>query len=229
MSAVRALETFTGSALTQRIASLEDMFTDSTASSAGTLLTQAQVTRELLASAYVLKQAAGQIHVIVHVIDILLALPHILDPDEKVECLSLGAGNTGKPFDLETNSRVAEFKFIHWQTKSNVIRQNGLFKDLYQLAEYPTTKRKFMYVLDTAQPLKFLNGRRALRSIMSRHRPLWESFQATYGEKYTRVREYYAIKRDLVNVVGMSDILGELLPIVSCGQEGRTINRAPAA
>jgi hypothetical protein len=27
----------------------------------------------------------------------------------------IGAGYTGREFDLETNYRVAEFKFIHWR------------------------------------------------------------------------------------------------------------------
>lgn len=44
-----------------------------------------------------------------------MCLPHILEPDERVESVSLGAGNTGRDFDLETNVRVAEFKFIHWR------------------------------------------------------------------------------------------------------------------
>ncbi|WP_283814259.1 hypothetical protein [Bradyrhizobium aeschynomenes] len=44
----------------------------------------------------------------------MLCLPHILEEGEIVDYVSLGAGNTGRPFDLETNRRIAEFKFIHW-------------------------------------------------------------------------------------------------------------------
>jgi hypothetical protein len=32
---------------------------------------------------------------------------------EQVEKVSLGAGNSGREFDRETNYRVAEFKFVH--------------------------------------------------------------------------------------------------------------------
>jgi hypothetical protein len=66
-----------------------------------------------------------------------------LEPAERVEYLSLGAGNTGKAFDLETDLRVCEFKFINWQGGAEAIRQNALFKDLYLLAEASTAKRKY--------------------------------------------------------------------------------------
>jgi hypothetical protein len=69
---------------------------------------------------------------------------------------------------LETDRRVAEFKFIHWRGGADAIRQNSLFKDYYLLAEHPTKKRKELFVLDTTHPLKFLRGGRALRSVLSK-------------------------------------------------------------
>ena len=111
----------------------------------------------------------------IHAIGILLCLPHILEPDERVQYLSLGAGNTGKAFDLETDRRVAEFKFIHWRG-ADAVRQNGLFKDFYLLAEDPTTKQKLLYVLEEERPRSFLNGRRSLNSIMSTNRKLRHAF-----------------------------------------------------
>jgi hypothetical protein len=62
-----------------------------------------------------MKQVAGQINVVIHALVILLCLPHILKDHEVIEYVSLGAGNTARAFDLETNQRVAEFKFIRWQ------------------------------------------------------------------------------------------------------------------
>ena len=53
-----------------------------------------------------MKRLAGQINVTIHALGILMCLPHILEPDERVESVSLGAGNTGRDFDLETNVRV---------------------------------------------------------------------------------------------------------------------------
>ena len=64
-----------------------------------------------------------------------MCLPHTLEARGAVEYVSLGAGNTGREFDLETNRRIAEFKFIHWRGGAESIRQNQLFKDFYLVAE----------------------------------------------------------------------------------------------
>lgn len=45
----------------------------------------------------------------------LLSLPNILDSGERVESLSLGAGNTPGGHDLVTDRRIAEFKFTRWR------------------------------------------------------------------------------------------------------------------
>ena len=87
-----------------------------------------------------IKQLTGQINVMIHALGILLCLPHILGADEIIDYVSLGAGNTGRGFDLETNRRIAEFKFIHWQGGPQSIRRNALFKDFYEMAEYETDK-----------------------------------------------------------------------------------------
>jgi hypothetical protein len=70
-------------------------------------------------------------------------LPHILEDGERIEYLSLGAGNIGRAFDFETNYRVAEFKFIRWRGGAESIRQNSIFKDYFLLAEGETDKRKY--------------------------------------------------------------------------------------
>ncbi len=114
----------------------------------------------IYAAAKIVKQASRQIDVIIHTIGILRSLEHILEHDEIVESVSLGAGNTGKKFDLETTHRIAEYKFIDWKGGSESIRQNGIFKDFYNLAEHDTSKRKVLYVNGTMFPLKFFKGRR---------------------------------------------------------------------
>src|SRR5258708_16459220 len=110
------------------------------------------VDREVLTAAAAMKRLAGQINVSIHATGILLCLPHILEPGEMVGYVSLGAGNTGRDFDLETNYRIAEFKFIHWRGGAESIRQNQLFKDFYLLSESPSTKRKHLYVIGTEKP-----------------------------------------------------------------------------
>src|SRR5258708_7934565 len=108
-AAAAAMESFAGTNLTSRISALESSFVGKGALDAKQLLVNANISRDLLASANLLKRVAGQIHVVIHAVSILLCLPHLLDPGEQVEYLSLGAGNTGRAFDLETTHRVAEF------------------------------------------------------------------------------------------------------------------------
>ena len=80
-------------------------------------------------------------------------------------------------FDLETNLRVAEFKFINWRGGTETIRQNGVFKDYLLLALHPTAKRKHLYLLGTDHAVKFLRGGRALSSVLNRLG--WMLFKAT--------------------------------------------------
>ena len=61
-----------------------------------------------------------------------------------VPSLVLGAGNTGREFDLETNYRIAEFKFIHWRGGPDTIRQNSIFKDFFLLADGESANRKYL-------------------------------------------------------------------------------------
>lgn len=86
------------------------------------MLGSSGIDREVLAAAAALKRLAGQINVSIHAMGILLCLPHILEPYESVKYMSLGAGNTGRKFDLETNYRIAEFKFIHWRGGPESVR-----------------------------------------------------------------------------------------------------------
>src|SRR5262249_17298856 len=133
-----------------------------------------------LTSAGQLKRLVGQLNVVIHALGIMLCLPKILEAGEIIKSVSLGAGNTGRPFDLETDRRVAEFKFITWRGGAETIRQNSLFKDFYLLAEHDTLKKKYLYVLETSRPLKFLNGGRALDSVLSKNVTLHRQFQHKY-------------------------------------------------
>lgn len=167
------------------------------------------VDHDTLEAAAILKTVAGQVNVVIHALGILLCLPHLLQENEKIESLSLGAGNTGKPFDLETDRRVAEFKFISWRGGPEAIRQNSLFKDLYYLAEHETSKSRHLYVLGTTHALKFLTGGRALSSVLSGNDKLKQDFASRYPD-YHVVSDYYLPRRDLVFIEDVSHLLPEL-------------------
>ena len=217
--AVRRIEAFRGDSLTTRLASLEKAFAGIGPLEAKDLCQAEHLGSTLLDAASDLKQVAAQIDVVIHAIGILVALPSILDETEVVEYLSLGAGNTGRAFDLETNRRIAEFKFINWKDKANAIRQNSVFKDFYFLAEHDTSKDRFLYVLGLSEPLKFLNGRRSLKSVMNA--TLARSFRKQYDTRFSVVREYYHFRKDRVQIVDLIPVLPGLahLEILAPGPE----------
>jgi hypothetical protein len=162
--ALHLLQTFRGTDLTQTIYQIEKSMKGVSAENYAAVLSTSGAKAEVLGAAGLVKQLAGQINVVIHALGILLCLPHILRPGEIVEYVSLGAGNTGRAFDLETNLRVAEFRFIRWQGGPESIRQNSPFKDFYEMAEHDTKKEKYLYVLGTEHGEKFFNGGRTIKA-----------------------------------------------------------------
>lgn len=213
VESAKNIEDFEVGSLTERLSALESIFKLVNKQTSKRLCKNENLTLALLESALVLKQTAGQINVVIHALGILLALPNILLQNEVVQYLSLGAGNAGKPFDLETNKRIAEFKFINWQGGSETIRQNSIFKDFYLLAEADTKKEKYLYILGLQYPLKFLTGGRSLKSVLSRNDKMLTDFQQRYGDKFSRVREYYGYRESAVKIIDLKDKVPEFSEI----------------
>jgi len=209
--AVHLLQTFRGPDLTRTIGQIEKSLKGVSANSYAAVLATSGAKAEILGAAGLVKQLAGQIDVVVHTLGILLCLPYILRPGEVIDYVSLGAGNTNRNFDLETNQRIAEFKFILWQGGSESIRQNSVFKDFYEMAEHETTKEKFLYVLGTEHGEKFFNGGRALLSVLSRHVKLRNDFTEKFGDRYRTVRDYYLPRKGLVVIQDVSPFVPELV------------------
>ena len=199
--AIRTIERFKGTNLTDSIATIETDIVGLGISDSDRYCNEKSIDGELLSSAFAVKRASSQIDVIIHAAGILHSLKNILETGEVIESLSLGAGSTGKRFDLETNFRVAEFKFIDWKGGSETIRQNNLFMDFFELAEYETEKRKCLYVIGTESPLKFLNGGRALSSVLSRDsKNILRTIADKYGPEVATVRDYYLLKKAEVEI-----------------------------
>jgi hypothetical protein len=177
------------------------------------LLEREGIGADTLEAAMQIKRMSGQINVLVHAVGIVNALPYILEPGEVVETLSLGAGNTGRDHDLETDRRVAEFKFTVWRG-ADTIRQNNLFADLFNLANNPTKRAKYLYVVGKDIPLRFLENRRALSSVLKDAR-LAARFMALHGDRYETVRDFYDIVRDEVQIVDLVGIVPGLAPAAS--------------
>lgn len=218
--AIHLLQSFRGADLTQTIYQIEKSVTGVSAEKYSAVLSTSGAKAEVLGAAGQVKQLAGQINVVIHAVGILLCLPHVLRPGEIIEYVSLGAGNTGRAFDLETNQRIAEFKFIRWQGGPESIRQNSLFKDFFEMAEHETPKDKYLYVLGTKHGEKFFNGRRALSSVL-RTATLRNRFNKKFGNQYRTVRDYYLPRKGHVVIQDVSPFVPELVAAAADAAEAK--------
>ena len=209
-NAARKVQDFEDGSLTDRLSNLELNSQGLGANQIKKLCAINKLDSTLLSAAFKLKKIAGQINVVIHATGILASLPFVLNEGEAIEYLSLGAGNTGKQFDLETTHRIAEFKFINWKGGPESIRQNSLFKDFFGLAEERTKKKKYLYVLGLEKPLKFFNGKRKLESVMSKNNALKMKFNSLFSSRFSVVREYYKFRENVVRIVDLSPVLPEL-------------------
>jgi len=163
----------------------------------------------MLVGAITIKSLAGQIDVVIHAVGILVSLPHILRRNEKIESLSLGAGNTGRDHDLVTDRRIAESKFIDWRGGPESIRQNAIVIDLFKLATAKTARHKYTYVLGLEHPERFLAGRRAISSVLSRNQAVAARFKKLYGDQFGTVADHAKYIRDQVELVDLRDVVPE--------------------
>lgn len=206
--ALERLTEFAGAdQLTERIAELEFDLERAAAEDVPPRLREDGIDDFLLRAALDVKRVAGQINVIVHAVGILVALPYVLEPGEVIQSLSLGAGNTGRSHDLETDRRIAEFKFIDWKGGPESIRQNSLFVDLFNLASAVTEKRRVLYVVGKEKPISFLTNRRALTSVLSKNAAVESRFRQLHGDQFSVVRDYYSSVRDSVEIVDLKDMV----------------------
>lgn len=206
--ALESLRTFAPSGrLGERIGRLEVELSGEPVEKAAHRLAEWGIDEDLLQAAIDVKHLAGQINVIVHAVGILVSIPHLLEPGEQIESLSLGAGNTGRDHDLETDRRIAEFKFIEWRGGAESIRQNSLFIDLFNLASSKSPRRKYLYVIDKSEPLRFLGNRRAIGSVLSKNAAVAKRFENLHGDRFQVVRDYYSSVRDLVEIVDLRDLV----------------------
>jgi hypothetical protein len=211
LDAARHIKAFERGNMTGRLALLESAFCGADRAGASELCKGESIGHALMQAAFAFKVAAGQINVLIHAAGILMSIPHILLDGEEVERLSLGAGNTGRDFDLETSHRIAEFKFISWRGGAESVRQNGVFKDFFRLAEAKTDKERWLYLLELDRPLPFLNGGRALLSILSRDSTLRRDFETLYGDRFTVARDYYLHRRNRVQLGNLAMLVPEFV------------------
>jgi hypothetical protein len=208
LSAVEVLARFLhGEPLTSSIGTLEQALTGSRGSGVNQIVAAHGITAELLFSASAVREHLGRISDVIHAAAIALALPQLLDPDERLGHPSLGAGNDpSRPYDVETNLRVAEFKLGRW-TGSDAMRKRLLVKDFVHLGADPTDRIRELYVIGP-QPLRFLNTTRAsIAWALDRAPGSQELFTKRYGSLQTRVSVFVAEHGAEVSVIDLEQRL----------------------
>jgi hypothetical protein len=216
--ALAAVQAFgAGAALTARIADLETRLQGKTRDKAATLLAGDHIDETALSGALTIKRLSAQVDVVIHALGILTSLPYVLEPGEVIESLSLGAGNTGRHHDLETDRQIAEFKFIQWRGGAEAIRQNNVFIDIFNLASANTKKRRVLYLLDKHHALRFLGNRRAIPSVLSKNAAVHDRFHAAHQDRFATVHEYWATIEHLVEIIDLRDTVPAFSSMASDG------------
>ena len=167
-------------------------------------LKEARISTDTLKSALNLKTKLGQLHVLIHSLGILLSLPYILENNENIQSISLGAGNTGRNFDLTTDHRVAEFKFIQWRGGSESIRQNNIFKAFLHHLWDTSGKKRQLFLTGTDEALSFFRGGRALPSILSKDQATKSRFESKYGQQFSVVGEFYKKYESQIDIIDLN-------------------------
>jgi hypothetical protein len=115
----------------------------------------------------------------------------------------LAAGNDSRrPFDLETDQRVAEFKLARWRG-ADATRKRQVFKDLAQLAAEPSARSKHLFVLG-AEPIHFLNTSKSKAAWgLDRFPAVQEVFTRAFGTLQTPIADFVAAKGSVVEIVDL--------------------------
>jgi len=190
-----------------RVAQLEQMVEGMDRNGALKVLQHEGVDEHLLRAALDIKRLAGEVNVVIHAVGILLTLPRILEPGEQIRSTSLGAGTGGRPHDLVTTYRIAEFTFIKWRGH-DAVRQQELFADFVNLAEAQGELRRELYVAGAQLPRHFLaTSHRALTSVCERRPDVLSRIRSKHGDAFQTVAEYSAACGRDVKVVDLEGIL----------------------
>jgi hypothetical protein len=116
---------------------------------------------ELLRAARFIREHMGRVNDVIHAAATVVALPQPLQPNEVLRRPSLAAGNDrSRPFDVETDRRIAEFELADWAPRGNAMRQRQAFKDLVNLAADRSGRKAELYVLGP-RPIRFLTRTKA--------------------------------------------------------------------
>jgi hypothetical protein len=197
--------------LTSSIADLEHQLDGRRASEIPTILDGFGIAPGVLEAALVARDRLGRINDIIHAIAIVVVLSTILEPEETMMRPSLAAGNDpGRPFDVQTDRRIAEFKLSRWDGHDTA-RKRALVKDLVHLAAEGSSRRAQLYVLD-ASPARFLRESRSTIAWAVDRLPATRAlYLDRFGDLETTISDFYMERARHVEIVDIRAQLGQLL------------------
>ncbi|MEU4427461.1 hypothetical protein AB0F81_43125 [Actinoplanes sp. NPDC024001] len=198
-----------GAPLTQSVGTLEHRLLNTDRDSVAAVTADAGLSEELLRAALIVRRDVGRVSDVIHAAVISLALPAILEAGESVvNRPSLGPGNDpSRPYDLETNIRVAEFKVAVW-SGGDVMRKRTLTADLVHLALDTSGRRPELWVAGE-EPIKFLRtSTMAVGDLLSRSsRHLRARYQDHFGAEPIPLRTFTAEQAGRVRLCNLADVL----------------------
>lgn len=200
-----------GGSLTAAIAHLERDLDGVGANDLPEVLRRNGVTVDALEAGLVARDRLGRINDVIHALSIAVVLPVILEAGETLRRPSLAAGNDpSRPFDIETDRRIAEFKLSRWDGHDTA-RMRQLVKDLVHLAADDSGRRAELYVLDE-RPRSWLHS---TRSTMEWALARFPSTKMLFIERFrdldmsvSRFSEDYASQ---VEIIDLRPTLGHLI------------------
>lgn len=168
------------------------------------------VSPELLRAARYIRDQVGRVSDVIHASAIALALPHLLEPGEVLRRPSLAAGNdSSRPFDVETNRRIAEFKLAQW-AGADAMRKRQLFKDFVELAADDSGRAAELYVLGQ-RPIHFLASTKAPATWgLDRFPATQTTFQQHFGSLDVPIGAFVASIGCRVRVIDLEKRLPDL-------------------
>lgn len=197
---------------TTAIARLEHALLGADRDTIGNVTASAGLTVPLLRAALVVRRDVGRVSDVIHAAAIVLALPALLEPGEIVSNRpSLGPGNDKlRPFDLETNRRVAEFKVALW-SGGDMMRKRGVTADLVHLSLDDSGRRPELWVAGD-EPIRFLqSSSSAVGDLLSRApRRLRDRFTARYGIEPIPLRVFVEEHAGRVELHNIADVLPDV-------------------
>ncbi|MFR9753522.1 hypothetical protein ACL02S_21145 [Nocardia sp. 004] len=142
--------------LTAHLAAAEAAFQHTGSATSREVITEYGFSDDLLDAALAVRTQVGRINDVIHATVIARVLPIVLEEGEVVvRRPSLAAGNDpSRPFDLETDRRIAEFKLAQWKGK-DAMRKHSVVADLVHLALDESGRRAQLFVVG-ALPVRFL-------------------------------------------------------------------------